>query len=196
MLFLKVLQLSFLSMHLNITNIKAWLFFSKNQGMGKERKKKDRPTMVGFFEVLSCVQYKESFYISFNSLWKKNPNTNDCTSITDSSIAMLICIKDERQHTYHLTRQWALGGKSLFMHSKSCIGRGRASVKKLIHKKSISIHSAYNLLMLVICWIQGILKAEISDHTHQIPEIFTQKQINALWIPHSETVFCHILMDM
>lgn len=41
-----------------------------------------------------------------------------------------------KMYTYHLTRQCALGGKSLFIHSKSCIDCGITSTKTLDNEKS------------------------------------------------------------
>lgn len=38
-------------------------------------------------------------------------------------------------YTYHLTRQCALGGKSLFIHSKSCIDCGITSTKTFDNEK-------------------------------------------------------------
>lgn len=40
-----------------------------------------------------------------------------------------------KMYTYHLTRQCALGGKSLFIHSKSCIACGITSIKTFDNEK-------------------------------------------------------------
>lgn len=45
--------------------------------------------MVGFFEVLSCVQYKESFYISF-TLYGKKPQKQ--VIVPASQILQLLCL--------------------------------------------------------------------------------------------------------
>lgn len=60
--------------------------------------------------------------------------------------------------------------------------------RKLIHNQCI-------IILVQPCfstvWMQSKLKAEMSDHTHQVSENPTQRQVSTLWTPHSDTVFCH-----
>lgn len=56
LLFLKVVQLSFLRMYLNITYTKAWLIYEMKTNIWREKNKfKIGPLWQAFFALLSCV---------------------------------------------------------------------------------------------------------------------------------------------